>query len=313
MKKFFLFIFVLVSSPAFTQSTHWIKGHAVWNYDWFYPSLNGSLRIETMNDTVIQGRSCQKLKCDTHTKINTGPNGSFIHTIDTEYRFIYFEQDTVWYWKNNGFLVLYDFTASQGQVRLLEPGAENQDCNDSSYLFIDQVYPGNINGSSATFYEVRDSSSNSILQGGVINSHFGMMSTDFGFSHGFFPVWAWCNSQVPNDGTMYKLRCFQDDSLTYNPGNEDCEYYTYLGLTEHAAFDLSIFPNPSSGKIVVSSEVPLSQVRVLSIAGVLLKNIEANQAILEMDLGDLPAGTYFLDLENNSREHVIKPVLISGN
>lgn len=310
MTRLVLLLFTIISLSSQAQ-TNWIKGHAVWNYEWFYPALNGSLRIETMNDTMIQGHTCQKLKCDTHTKMITGPNGSFMHLIDTDYQFIYFEQDTVWYWKNNEFLVLYDFTATQGQVRLLEPGAENQECNDSSYLFIDSIYTGNLNGVAMTFYQTRDSSSNSMIHGGLVNSHFGMMSLDDNFSHNFFPSQAWC-SQSPNDGTLYKLRCFEDDSLTYNPGNVDCEYYTYLGLGESQLSNISVFPNPSAGKIEVLSEVPLKSIRVMNLIGATLKEVNTNLTLTEIDLSELPQGTYYLHIENSNNEQAVKPIQVSG-
>nr|WP_294861387.1 T9SS type A sorting domain-containing protein [uncultured Fluviicola sp.] len=310
MKKSLFFIFALICLSSQAQS-NWIKGHAVWNYEWFSPGWEGALRMETMNDTIIQGHTCTKLKCDDHTKMNTGPNGSFTHLISTQYKFVYFEQDTVWYWKNNGFLVLYDFTAAQGNVRLLEPGVENQECNDSSYLFIDDVYTSSLNGINTTIYETRDSSSNSILHGGLVNSHFGMMSSDFSFSHGFFPLPGWC-SQSPNDGSMYKLRCFEDDSLTYNPGNVDCEYYTYLGLSEEEMDGISVFPNPTQGKIDVLSDIPLKSIQVVNLLGETLKRFDADLTLKEIDLSELPQGTYYLKIENSNGEQHIKPIQLSG-
>lgn len=311
MKKSLLIIFALISLPSIAQSTNWIKGHAVWNYDWFYPVSNGSLRIETMNDTLVQGHACQKLKCDKHEINVINQNGDIVHYITTSYNYIYFEQDTVWYWKNNAFSVLYDFTVAEGQVRMLEPGFENQECNDSSYLFIDSVYSGFLNGQNATFYATSDSSTNSIQHGGLVNSRFGMMSSDFGFSHGFFPVIGWC-SQSPNDGTFYKLRCFRDDSLTYNPGNVDCEYYTYLSLNESEMSKVSVFPNPSSGKIFLLSEVPVKNIRVISLLGATLKEFDSNLTLTEIDLTELPQGTYYLNIENTNGEHIVKQIQLSG-
>lgn len=306
MKNKLLLIFAIISLTCQAQS-NWIKGHAVWNYDWFYPVSNGSLRIETMNDTVIQGHTCQKLKCDNHEINMINQNGDLAHYITTSYNYIYFEQDTVWYWKNNMFSVLYDFTATQGQVRMLEPGVENQECNDSSYLFIDSVYSGSLNGETVTFYHTRDSSTNSIQHGGIVNSHFGKISATFGYTGGFFPVMGWC-SQSPNDGTFYKLRCFQDDSLIYNPENVDCEYYTYLKLGEKQLTDVTVFPNPSSGIISLRSDVPLKQIRVMSILGAVLKEVDTDLTLTEIDLSELPQGTYYLRIENASGEKVVKPL-----
>jgi hypothetical protein len=310
MKNMLLIIFATVSLSVQSQS-NWIKGNAVWNYEWFSPGFTGSLRVETVEDTIIQGHTCQKLKCDNHEIFTINQNGDQAHYITTSYAFIYFEQDTVWHLRNNQFSVLYDFTAMEGQTRFFATGMENQECNDSSYLIIDDVYGGALNGVNATFYQIRDSSTNSLQHGGLVNSHFGMMSADFDFSHSFFPVGAWCMSG-PNEGRLYKLRCFEDDSLTYNPGNIDCEYYTYLKLDESKLNAISVFPNPSSGKIELLSDIPLKKIQVMSITGSLLKEIRTDLTLKEIDLSELPQGTYYLNIENSNGEHVIKPIQLSG-
>lgn len=311
MKKNLLFVFILASLSSLSQSTNWIKGHAVWHYEWFSPAFGGDLRIETVGDTTIQGHICQKLKCDNHEIFTINQNGDQAHYVTTSYSYIYFEQDTVWYLKNNQFSVLYDFTLTEGQTRFLGVGMENQECSDSSYLFVDSVYIGSLNGVHTTFYQLRDSSSNSILHGGLVNSHFGMMSPDFDFAHKFFPVGGWC-MQSPNDGQMFKLRCFEDDSLTYNPENVDCEYFTYLSLNESELNRVSVFPNPSTGKIEFFSDVPLKTVRVMNLIGATLKEFNTNLALQKIDLTELPQGTYYLNIENLNGEHTIKPIQISG-
>ncbi|AEA42789.1 T9SS type A sorting domain-containing protein [Fluviicola taffensis] len=311
MKQTLLILFTILSLSAFSQSTNWIKGHGVWHYDWFYPGIDGSMRIETMNDTVIQGHTCQKLKCDKHTKMNTDPNGGFVHLIDTEYKFIYFEQDTVWFWNANQFKVLYDFTAAEGQSRLIDVGVQNQECNDSSYILIDTVYNSTLNGVNVTLFQTRDSSSNSIQYGGLINSHFGMMDLVSAPSHFLFPVTGWCSSS-PNDGIFYKLRCFQDDSLTYNPGNVDCEYYTYLSLNESELTKVSVFPNPSSGMFELSSEIPLNKIRLVNLLGSVLREFDSNVTSQQIDLSDLPQGTYYLNIENSNGEHLVKALQLLG-
>ena len=312
MKNSLLLLFTIISLSALAQSSNWIKGHAVWNYEWYMPGfVGGVLRIETIGDTSLQGYTCQKLKCDNHEIFIINQNGDQAHYVTTTYNYIYFEQDTVWYLKNNQFSVLYDFTVMEGQTRFLGIGGENQQCNDSSYLFIDSIYNGNLNGVNTTFYQTRDSSSNSIQHGGLVNARFGMMSSDFSPSHQLFPVNGWC-IQSPNDGRYYKLRCFQDDSLTYNPTSVDCEYYTYLKLNESKLNAISVFPNPSTGKIELLSDISLKHIQVMNLVGATLKEFDANLTLKEIDLTDLPQGTYFLNIENSNGEQVVKSIQLSG-
>lgn len=308
MKRLFPLLFLLLSFSGFTQS-NWIKGHAVWNYEWFHPSSNGMMRIETMNDTLVQGHLCQKLKCDKHEINTVNQNGDIAHYITTTYSYIYFEQDTVWYLKGQDFYILYDFTAVQGQMRQLEPGFENSECNDSSYLFVDSVYSEDLNGETAMFYQTRDSSTNSILHGGLYNSHFGMMSGDFGFSHYLFPAFGWCNTS-PNDGTMYKLRCFQDDSLVYNPGNVDCEYYTYLSLNELDEVKVSLFPNPATDKVLLRSEEVVAEVTLYNMIGKECIHKPINLAWSELDSTGLNAGTYQVKIKTVSGKIVLKRIQV---
>ena len=295
MKTLITIIVLFQTAFSFSQSDNWIDGHAVWNYDWFSPGLGGSVRIETMNDTLIGGHLCQKLKRDLHVVYTINQNGDQAHDIVTSFSYIYFEQDTVWwYLSDNLFTVLYDFTATQGQTRMLHAGVENEECNDSSYLFIDSVYAGSLNGVNVTFYETRDSITNSIIHGGLVNSHFGMMSKDMDFSHLFFPSAAWCMN-VPNDGVMYKLRCFEDDSVSYNPGNVDCEYYTYLSMNAHNDAAISVYPNPATESVVVSNFGQNASLVVRDITGKEVYSTDVSENAV-IDIHSWESGTYLISI-----------------
>ena len=69
---------------------------------------------------------------------------------------------------------------------------------------------------------------------------------------------------------------------------------------ESKSLKLTIFPNPSSGKITLSkSDEERCTVRIISVQGKLLSEVEMNQSIIELDLQGYKNGLYFIVLINN--------------
>ncbi len=62
----------------------------------------------------------------------------------------------------------------------------------------------------------------------------------------------------------------------------------------------SVFPNPSEGKIEIN------------VPGTTLKEFKTNLTLMEIDLSELPSGTYYLNIENSDGKQVIKPIQFSG-
>jgi len=80
------------------------------------------------------------------------------------------------------------------------------------------------------------------------------------------------------------------------------------GITESTGLDkhISIYPNPSNGRIsVVSSSIdyPVEKVRILSIQGAVLKQELFNQ---ELDIYDLANGYYFVEIQSGQERVVYK-------
>ena len=76
------------------------------------------------------------------------------------------------------------------------------------------------------------------------------------------------------------------------------------GIQESALNSVSIFPNPSQGKIELLSEVPIKKIRVTNLLGAALKELDSNLTFIETDLSELPQGTYYLTIQNASGENV---------
>lgn len=67
----------------------------------------------------------------------------------------------------------------------------------------------------------------------------------------------------------------------------------FTGITEGSSdFDISIYPNPSSGVFTVKTETTGLKVRVYTIAGTLITEREVG----EIDIQNVPAGVYFIQI-----------------
>tara|TARA_B100000508_G_C11465858_1_gene282473 strand:- start:14893 stop:17439 length:2547 start_codon:yes stop_codon:yes gene_type:complete len=112
------------------------------------------------------------------------------------------------------------------------------------------------------------------------------------------------NSQViyPDSVGFYSV------SIT---GPDGCESFSNafewtLGIENEISSDLSIYPNPSTGKFSVSSSELIGQVSILDPLGQTIMNLDINKAEFAVDLSGLSVGTYFISLKLNDKRIVRK-------
>ena len=62
--------------------------------------------------------------------------------------------------------------------------------------------------------------------------------------------------------------------------------------------DINIFPNPFSGKIIIdnAASIPLSEYRLFSIYGEMVKSGKLSSNRNEISTSDLPSGAYYLNI-----------------
>ena len=77
-------------------------------------------------------------------------------------------------------------------------------------------------------------------------------------------------------------------------------YYYELHPTSAAVSEnqlvFDIYPNPASSKIRLRTDAAISEIRIFSITGAVLKKMGANEVTAEIDCSDLESGTYFLQV-----------------
>jgi hypothetical protein len=64
---------------------------------------------------------------------------------------------------------------------------------------------------------------------------------------------------------------------------------------------LSVYPNPTSDYVVVRSESPMTQIKVFDISGKLYVSDKSSAGMFRLNLSNVPAGVYFLQVKTNGQ------------
>jgi hypothetical protein len=75
-----------------------------------------------------------------------------------------------------------------------------------------------------------------------------------------------------------------------------------LGIEDNDFLDYSYYPNPTTGKVTVSSKDVITEIAVYNIQGQLLFNKKMNNVTTDVDITQFASGTYFFRLKINGRE-----------
>lgn len=113
------------------------------------------------------------------------------------------------------------------------------------------------------------------------------------------------NNASLSDASKRVFAVFLDKSIS---GNEEL-------ISANHLFELEVNPNPSKGKITINYTVPRNgqyTLRVFNSAGAVFfhkANISRGKQQLRVDLGEIPNGVYFVEL-NNGEEKLSKKIII---
>lgn len=99
---------------------------------------------------------------------------------------------------------------------------------------------------------------------------------------------------------------FQKFTLFYSPTQ-------FNNITEHAFTLFNIYPNPSSGKIIISNTQNITTLGVYSSTGKLVYNLENNIKFdnLELDLSNINNGIYFIHFLTESGQFSSNKIIIA--
>lgn len=185
--------------------------------------------------------------------------------------------------------LLYDFNLSIGDT--VPPSPLNDNGNIVNIVTnIDSVYLGNVYRKRYQLDSCMFPQQLYYIEG--IGSTFGLLST----------------TRCPFE-EIYNLLCFTENSLTVFPNNTTtCSVVTSITEKLYAS-KFSVFPNPTSGTITITTDLQSYNISIFNSTGqlVLKKNIISHSYLF--DISELPSGLYLIQFSEND-EQLYKQTLI---
>lgn len=108
-------------------------------------------------------------------------------------------------------------------------------------------------------------------------------------------------NSTATDGAL-TFRFYSDEGVVTAGWNATITCTGTLGEVEADFIDYSYYPNPTNGKITITSKDPISEVTVYNVQGQLLFDQKMNEMTTNVDLSSFANGTYFFKLKINGVE-----------
>lgn len=310
--KNFLFWIVIIYTSSIANSQIWVQNNATWHFEYSSLTEGGFLKIEHIQDSVILGQTT-KMFVSTLYRFSYDQFGEiyFIGTEILDTNYTYHNTNRVFFWKNNQFKVLYDFTKLTGESWPIGNGGNvDSQCGYISSVEVQNVESVNLDGIDYPSLDLYSADSSYYKLRGSYNARFGAYSEILSEFNSVFPLPSLsCDSNIIVEYPLFSFTCFEDDSLFYNPNGIDCEYMlTHLGVPNLDTKHTKIYPNPTSGTFIIEVQSGMTEINVYNLTGELCKKIEITKVKNELDLG-LGKGVYFIEALSNDKRTVQKIII----
>ncbi|MBI1838182.1 MAG: T9SS type A sorting domain-containing protein [Flavobacteriia bacterium] len=310
IKSLFIFVFICICNSTIAQI--WVKPNATWHFDFQNTFTDGFVKIQYIKDTILDSKASKMFISKKYEFVTDQNNIShFLDSNIIDSNYTWNNGDTVYYWTSNHFEILYDFSKTIGESWIIniEPLNSNN-CNDTSKVIVSNNYNENFNGIAYQTLDLHSSSEYTTQLTGKYNSRFGPYSNTENYNNLIFPLKSGsCDSTIAIEFPVYTFKCYQDDSLYYNPSDTDCEYLlTHLGIPESSNSLLNIYPNPSFGEIVIETKYNESHLNIYNMQGKLCKMYELKGINNRISL-EVEKGNYILEIIQN-QEKTLKHLVL---
>lgn len=277
--------------------------------------------IEAVSDTLIDGQAARKMVYTRHTV--TGDE-----IVPEATMFMYGDGDKIYYYFEDEFHVLYDFSAAVGDTIEVELGPFANFYQLGSGMSIMETQSLRVRVESVATTTIGEENLRTIEYRDVLedpNQIWGLGAGSFGggdimerigntkaglFGESLTQILA---------GFSGIFRCYEDSGFFYQNPDFDlpCDYLPVNSVEEFGLLDFQVFPNPADDFISIknqSSSSELLSIQIISLEGKKLldqfQTITPNE-IISIDVGDFRAGIYLLRVGDSERAFVQK-VIISG-
>ncbi len=292
-----MYILLSVMFLDHNQASAWVEEDAVWHYRVSNISDGGFIRMRYDRDTLMAGQQAQILESreymfvsDQHEVI------TLLDSKDLPPSYVYANDDTVFYYLNGDFQMLYDFSAQKGDRWDLGVDSNALYCG-KSMVEVDSAGTIEINGETRRWVWVTSDSNSSVILHGKIIEGIGIVGNGF-----LFPETRDCMPDIVWEWPYYQFSCFESASFPlYNVTARDCEYLMTLNLDNVLLPDVTAkaYPNPAGNFIAIYTNeydrLP-ANIRVFTIDGKVMEEVRLTENGEEINISHLPGGTYILSI-----------------
>lgn len=313
MRKVLIILSILFMSLG-TYAQVWVNLGAIWHYDYSNLSTRGYVLYIYQKDTTILNKPCQKIikfTMDFYYDIN----GILHYSGETHYgsNYTYTSGDTVFYYRDNQFFVLYNFGASVGDRWIVSTTNENGYCNDTSSVEVTETGTLLINGISFRYINLRPTPNSLVGLKGKYVERIGCISTGIDDLQTLFPSEYQCDSlPYEVEFPILQFRCFEDESVSlYTVAVEDCEaLFDHVGMPQSDNIVFNCYPNPTEGMVNINTTfTDHYTIELYTVLGTKIQKFEVTPGTSTIDLSNLPHGVYFLEIQKTQSERFVKKIV----
>ncbi len=280
---------------------------AKWTYRISSFDSNGFTEIESIKDTILEDyNDCKVLQTIIYSLASPSATNWDLDTLEN--RYLCERNDSIVFYANNEFYLLYDFNAQLEDLWEFDnPFSEVESCSKVS-VFVDSIGLYEIGDSIyKTFFMVPTDSStmgfNFDTFPGIILENIGSITSYFWLSH------IWPNCMVTDVGFFGKMCSYEDRERSYRFGDSYCNevdlYYTRFQQTEIPK--PQFYPNPVSQFLNITNIRFGSKISVFDDKGEVFFTSILNSH--KVDLNFLPSGVFFVIITEIDNSRFIKKMV----